>query len=252
VPVRRSHAAPLAPHAWLRWDVVSRVLPRERARVLEIGCGRGGFGTRIAARHDYTAVEPDRASWAVASERVHAVAPGARVLNVAVEGFDEPGTFDVVCAFEVLEHLEDDATALAHWVRRARPGGTVLLSAPAWPSRFGPWDELAGHYRRYDPAVLCARLEAAGLCDVRVVVFGAPLGFALEAVRNRVVRRTGGVVRGSCAQRGSASGRLLQPTAAWVGFATAVATMPFRLIQRAFPGRGTGLVAWGRRPEEET
>lgn len=250
--MRRTPLAPLAPNAWLRWDVVRRVLPRERVRLLEIGCGRGGFGTRLAGRYDYTGVEPDRASWAVASARVSAVDPAAEVLLTTVEDLDPRRLFDVVCAFEVLEHVEDDAAALATWVRHARPGGTVVVSTPAWSARFGAWDEMAGHYRRYDPADLRARLESAGLRDVRVVVFGAPLGYALETVRDRVVRRTGGAGGASRARRTSASGRLLQPTTQWMGLATAVGTLPFRLIQRGFPRHGTGLVAWGRRPGEET
>ncbi len=248
----RTPLAPLAPNAWLRWDVVRRVLPRERSQVLEIGCGRGGFGTRLAALHDYTGVEPDPGSCAVAVARVQAVEPAAEVLLTTVEDLDPARTFDVVCAFEVIEHLADDVAALEHWVGRVRPGGLVLLSTPAWAARYGPWDEMAGHYRRYDPAELRALLERVGLRDVQVRLFGAPLGYALEAVRNRVVRRNGGTADGTVAQRAAGSGRVLQPSTSWVGAATAAGTLPFRLLQRALPGHGTGLVAWGRRPREET
>ena len=55
--------APLAPNAWLRYDVVERMLPAGVTDVLEIGCGRGSLGARLAQRYHYLGVEPDRASW---------------------------------------------------------------------------------------------------------------------------------------------------------------------------------------------
>ncbi|WP_418275983.1 methyltransferase domain-containing protein [Isoptericola jiangsuensis] len=257
---RRSHPrfAPLAPHAWLRWDVVRRALPTRRSRVLEIGCGQGAAAMRVAARHDYTAVELDADSWAVASARVHAVDADARVLHGDLSALAGDEEFDVVCAFEVIEHLDDDAAALAQWVERLRPGGELLLSTPAWRDRFGPWDDLAGHYRRYDPDDLRRVLVGAGLVDVRVRCYDAPLGYLLEAVRNPVARRrarrrpgaTGALPGAPTPEAQTAhSGRTLQPSSVLVGTAITVAIWPFRLIQRSLPRHGTGLVAQARRPE---
>jgi hypothetical protein len=48
---------------------------------------------------------------------------------------------------------------------------------------------VAGHFRRYDPAALTGLLRAAGLENVLVQQFGGPLGYALEAARNRIGRR---------------------------------------------------------------
>ena len=61
---------PLTPYASLRWDVVRRLLPRERSRVLEVGCGQGAVGVRLAAGHDYTGVELDGESVEVARRRL--------------------------------------------------------------------------------------------------------------------------------------------------------------------------------------
>jgi SAM-dependent methyltransferase len=238
----------MAPNAWLRWDVVRRQLPRSRSRVLEIGCGRGAFGSRIAGDHDYTAVELDQESWVVAADRIASVSPDATVLHGDLSVLPADATFDVVCAFEVLEHIEDDVAALAEWVQPLRPGGLLLLSSPAWQHRFGPWDEAAGHFRRYDPARMRAILDKTGLSDVDVTVYGAPLSFMTERVRNRVIARTGAAnEETSMADRTAGSGRMFQPSTQLLGLATEVGTWPFRVLQRAFPESGTGLVAAGRK-----
>jgi SAM-dependent methyltransferase/uncharacterized membrane protein YbhN (UPF0104 family) len=254
----RPRPAPLAPHAWLRWDAVRRALPARRSTVLEVGCGQGAMAMRVAARHDYTAVELDEASWATAAARVEAVAPGSRMLHGDLSMLSPDERFDVVCAFEVIEHVADDAAALAAWVDRVRPGGELLLSTPAWRDRFGPWDDLAGHYRRYDPDDLRRLLADAGLVDVEVRCYDAPLGYLLEAVRNPIARRrarrrpaapsgtTPGT--GSPEAQTAHSGRTLQPTSPVLGALIAAAIWPFRLLQRGLPRHGTGLVARARRP----
>lgn len=254
-------------NAWLRWDLVRRLVPPGVATVLEVGCGQGAVGTRLALGHDYLGVEPDGTSYATAAQRLASVGRG-EVRNGMVEDVVEAGrTFDLVCAFEVLEHLEDDAAAVAGWVGRVRPGGWLLLSTPAFQSRYGPFDTIVGHYRRYELAGMRALLEGAGLVEVEVVAYGAGLGEVLEAARNVIGRRRlkaggaggggghSGVATGTTtaptaqemASMTSASGRLMQPPAA-LATATQAVTAPFRLAQRRFPERGTGLVARGRRP----
>ena len=240
---------PLAPRAWLRWDLVDRLVTELRpTTVLEIGCGQGAMGARLASRVDYLAVEPDPASYAVASARV--TARGGSVLPADHTGVPPGRRYDLVCAFEVLEHLEHDAAALADWVALVRPGGHLMLSVPAFAGRFGPMDVRVGHYRRYDPDDLAARLLDAGLAAPRVLVYGWPLGYALEAVRNRMDARHLAAAAGEPTpeERTAASGRHQQPGARPVGRGIELATLPFRRLQRLAPTRGTGLVAVATRP----
>ena len=241
---------PLSPNGWLRWEVVSRLLPPGRLDVLEMGCGQGGFGARLAQRYHYLGVEPDAVSCTVARARVAAAGGGGEVRqgDESVVAADE--LFDLVVAFEVIEHIEDDAGALAAWASHLRPGGWLLLSTPAWQKRFGPADEMVGHFRRYDPPVLRSRLAGAGLTDVELVHFGAPLGYLLEAGRNAVGRRrlASPESAASMAERSEASGRTLQPSTSWTATAARLGTLPFRKLQNAFPGTGPGLVARARKP----
>lgn len=254
-------------NAWLRWDLVRRLLPAGARTILEIGCGQGAMGARLALDHDYLGVEPDGTSFATAQSRLTAVGRG-EVRNGMVDDVVPAGeVFDLVCAFEVLEHLEDDAGALAEWSARVRPGGWLMMSSPAFQSRYSYFDKVAGHYRRYEPMALKQLFEDTGLVEVEVVAYGAGLGQMLETARNVVGRRilkTGasgaggghgsiasGVITPPTAEEIAASttgsGRLLQPPAA-LGLLTQAASAPFRQIQRRFPTKGTGLVARGRKP----
>ncbi|TQL69445.1 methyltransferase family protein [Nocardioides albertanoniae] len=234
---------PLAPRAWLRYDVVSRIIDRlSPATALEIGCGQGAFGARLATRADYLGVEPDAGSFEVAYERITCL--GGTVLNAMSSELDPGTTYDMVCAFEVLEHIDDDKAALAEWVTHVRPGGQLVLSVPAFQERFGPMDKHAGHFRRYSPAELTARLEEAGLGDVDITVYGWPLGYALEAVRNRIdakkLEKVGDLTPEELTR---ATGRTFQPSGRVKGAAIAVATSPFMALQRLRTDTGTGLVA---------
>ena len=128
---RLDQVAPLAPNAWLRFDVVASMLPAAAVTALEIGCGGGSFGARLATRYDYLGIEPDRDCAAVARDRLRAIGRG-EVQNVAAE-FLPDRQFDLVCAFEVLEHIEEDRAALRAWARLVRPGGWLLLSSAGRP-----------------------------------------------------------------------------------------------------------------------
>jgi SAM-dependent methyltransferase/glycosyltransferase involved in cell wall biosynthesis len=240
--------APLAPNAWLRYDLVRRMLPAGGVTdVLEIGCGQGALGARLAQRYRYLGVEPDNTSWAVAQRRISAVGRG-EVRNVPVDALGDE-RFDLVCAFEVLEHLEDDTTALKEWAARLRPGGWLMLSVPAHQRRFGPWDELVGHFRRYDPPALAALLANCGFGEIAIRQYGFPLGFMLEAGRDVIgKRRLAAAGAKSVEERTAGSGRILQPSEGLRTAAIRWGTTPFRLLQRPFPNTGTGLVVRARLP----
>jgi SAM-dependent methyltransferase len=233
---------PLAIRARLRYDVVARVVADLAPRsVLEAGCGQGAVGARLAAVAEYVGVEPDAESFAIARSRIEP--RGGTVVNGTVEDLEPGRRFDLVCAFEVLEHIEDDVAALTQWAGRVAPGGHVLLSVPADQERFGPLDELAGHFRRYDEESLAEVARQSGLEVVSTPRYGWPLAHALEGVRNvlgaRRARRERTI---AIDQRTAASGRTAQPVRSAAGRAIELGTLPFRSAQRLRPDRGTGLL----------
>lgn len=239
-------AAPLTPMATLRFDLINRVLADiSPDTILELGCGQGAAGARLTDRARYVGVEPDPQSCAVAQRRL---AGRGEVLAGDHTSVPAGSVYDLVCAFEVLEHIEHDEKVLAEWVELVRPGGHLLLSVPAWPGRFGPMDTAVGHFRRYSPADLTGVLERAGLTEVRVMLYGWPLGYMLEFTRERVARRRSHTTEEqSVAERTAGSGRLFQPSA-MIGRAVRAGTLPFVYLQRLVPDHGTGIVAVASRP----
>jgi SAM-dependent methyltransferase len=243
-------APPLTINGWLRYDVVARLvssLPNVDT-IIEIGAGMGSVGARLARHHRYVGVEPDAHSFEVAQRRIAETGNGTVLLG---DASSLPPTLraDLLCAFEVLEHIDDDAAALRQWGTFLRPGGTILISVPAWQRRYGPSDARVGHYRRYDKVQLLEVLSRAGFRDVRILTYGFPLGYALEASWDVLARRRQDA--GSTADRTAQSGRWMQPPA-WLGWASRLVSLPFRLIQRGFvlTDLGTGFVALARRPSQ--
>src|SRR5213078_4174114 len=94
-----------------------------------------------------------------------------------------PAVFDVVLALDVLEHLDDDATALAEAARLLKPGGTLVVTVPALPSLWGSQDVISHHRRRYTKRTLREVFERAGLQAPRIVYFNSLLFLPIAALR---------------------------------------------------------------------
>jgi SAM-dependent methyltransferase len=81
-------------------------------------------------------------------------------------------TFDLVCAMDVVEHVEDDVGALSELTRVLAPHGTLLISVPLHQSHWTAFDEFVGHCRRYEPARLTSLLAQFGLRVESSAVYG--------------------------------------------------------------------------------
>jgi SAM-dependent methyltransferase len=80
--------------------------------------------------------------------------------------------FDLVCAFDIIEHVEDDDGALSEVTRTAKPGGAVLMSVPLHAALWTSFDDFVGHKRRYEPPQLISKLARHHLTVERSAVFG--------------------------------------------------------------------------------
>jgi SAM-dependent methyltransferase len=146
--------------ALLRRALRTLPLPAGRpGRALDIGAAGGG-NTRVLVSHGWWAVplEYSEDGAAVAGERgLPAIRADARRLPVASR------SLDIVVAFDILEHIDEDFAAAAEIQRVLRPGATALIAVPCDMRLWSQHDVAVGHVRRYTRETLAAVIEKAGL-----------------------------------------------------------------------------------------
>jgi SAM-dependent methyltransferase len=91
--------------------------------------------------------------------------------------------FQYLLAFEVLEHIEDDAAALVQWQDWLEPNGKLILSVPAHMKKWTPEDDIAGHYRRYEKNGLRRLLQTCGFTVEALWSYGFPLTTLTRPIR---------------------------------------------------------------------
>lgn len=175
-----------APSFLLRRDRVLRLLADSSpGLLLEIGCGAGTLLHELSRRgFECEAMETS----AVAREIANYVNLGEASIHSTPQPHWE-AKFDYLLSFEVLEHIEDDAHALALWYSWLKPGGTMILSVPAHMKKWTVSDIWAGHYRRYEMQQLVELITASGFSIESVETYGFPLSNALLPLRARIHAR---------------------------------------------------------------
>ncbi len=141
-------------------QTLRQYFPRARS-FFEIGCGTGFVLAGISAafpRLHLTGSEFFGAGLQFARQR----APHATLLRMDARVLPFADEFDVIGAFDVLEHIEEDAAVLAQMFKATRPGGGVIVTVPQHPWLWSRADERARHVRRYRAIDLRRRVVAAG------------------------------------------------------------------------------------------
>lgn len=160
-------------------QVISRLDLGENPRILDIGCGTGGNLAMLGRHGAATGVEFSETAARFARERT-----GSDVLWGPAEAVPiEEGDFSLVTMLDVLEHLDDEAPALAEVCRLLTPGGRLLVTVPAFMLLWSGHDVALHHRRRYRRPQLRNALEAAGLRVRWISYYNAALFPPVAAVR---------------------------------------------------------------------
>lgn len=135
-------------------------LNSESMDILEIGSGTGGNVELLNHFGSLTAVELEELARKISLEKFPSqiVLDGSLPNNINLP--DE--SFDLVCLFDVLEHIDDSKGALERINRLLRPGGKVMITVPAYEWMWSKWDELHHHKRRYTRSRLSTELIESG------------------------------------------------------------------------------------------
>jgi len=160
------------------------------ARIIDIGSGGGAVAQALMEFGSVTACDIDVRCAASVARR-----PGMAFAYGTAEAIPfADGAFDLVTAFDVLEHLDDDVRALREMARVVRPGGLIAVTVPAYGWMWGRQDEISHHRRRYSGRSLRNALTAAGLNPRRLTGFNTILFPGIAAVR--ITRRLAGRLAG--------------------------------------------------------
>jgi SAM-dependent methyltransferase len=150
------------PERFNTWPLVRSLVPRSQRR-LEVA---PGLRPRlpIEGTHFVDISAP-------ALERLRRC--GARAVLGALSSLPfADGTFDLVCALDIVEHVDDEDGAFRELSRVAMPGAAFLLSVPLHPERWTAFDDFVGHCRRYEPGRLLQKLAACGFSVRKSAAYG--------------------------------------------------------------------------------
>jgi SAM-dependent methyltransferase len=155
-------------------------------RLLEVGAGVGQNLPTLASHGKVDAAEIDP----IGLDRLRDIAEIEHLYTTPIP-FDLVGQYDVICALDVIEHLDDDAGALRWMSAGLRPGGHCIVSVPAFPWLFSDHDRVLGHRRRYTRSSLLAvfppDLEVVRIGYFNSILFpAAVVSRALRGIRSRL------------------------------------------------------------------
>lgn len=151
--------------------------------VLDVGCGAGNMIHHLAQYGRVRGIEVDARPVKIAQERGYDVRQGDATQTIPFPD----GSFDLVTALDVIEHVDADENIMREALRVLRPNGHLLITTPAFQWLWSHNDELNAHKRRYTAAALKTKMERAGFEVTRLsynffLVF--PMAAGMIALKN--------------------------------------------------------------------
>ena len=163
------------------------VRPPKDAAILEIGCGTGHNLAMLGEFGRVDALEVDATARAIAQRRL-----GRPVLSAPLPELKgiAKAHYDMIGAFDVIEHIADDTAAVSSIATRLKPGGKLVVAVPAHQWMWSAHDTVNHHHRRYSKRALRKLIESSPL-NLEAIGYFNSLLFPL-AVAQRLASRLAG------------------------------------------------------------
>jgi SAM-dependent methyltransferase len=159
------------------------------AKILEIGSGTGGNLQMLSSFGKVSALEMDATARAIALKKTGGrfdIRPGICPTDIPFVG----EKFDLICLFDVLEHIDEDVETLTAVRGLLAEGGRVVVTVPAYRWLWSAHDVFLHHKRRYSADELRQKITASGLLSVKISYFNTFL-FPVAAIvrlKDRMLR----------------------------------------------------------------
>jgi SAM-dependent methyltransferase len=190
-------------HFWMQWRfrALMGLLAHCGANVaaplkgLDIGCGAGVLQAQIEAATIWTLDGADVNRAALTQN----TGGRGRVLlyDIRERRPELAGSYDFITMFDVIEHIAEPVPFIEAAAAHLKPGGMAFINVPALQALYSPYDDAAGHFRRYNRRALARELGAAGFEVTNLRYWGGSLLpiLALRSLMLRFVRQDRDIIR---------------------------------------------------------
>jgi SAM-dependent methyltransferase len=206
----------------------------DQPRILDTGCGTGATMGFLEHYGQVTGID-------VSLKAVRYCQVQGRSRLCLADGAALPfanGSFDLVTALDLLEHLPQEASGLQEIWRVLKSGGRTVLCVPAFMFLWSDFDRFSGHHRRYTRGELRQRVEEAGFDVVKISYFNTLLFPAVWVVR---------AVKNALGRWGPVGSDLDLPSGVFNGLLTTIFSLETGLLDRGSLPFGVSLLCVARK-----
>lgn len=124
---------------------ISSLIKNKNIKILNVGAGTGYTSVMLSKFGDVKSIEYNKKCCEIVSKKTNLVVEQGDIRNINYDS----NTFDLVTAFDVIEHIDDDVKAIQEIYRVTKKNGLIITSVPAFNFLWSDHDEINHHYRRY-------------------------------------------------------------------------------------------------------
>lgn len=129
----------------IKQKIYDKICLPEGSRILNVGCGTGRSSQMLQTFGEVHSIEYDSECYEFVKSRI-----GIEIIQGSATDLPYPdGSFELVCAFDVIEHIKEDEKAVNEMARVCKNDGFIFITVPALKILWGSHDEINRHERRY-------------------------------------------------------------------------------------------------------